>query len=127
MKLRIKGNSLRLRVTRSELKCLIAGEDVEEIISFGPAPEASLPYTLVSRSQDTSVNVHYLPQKVTVTHSPEQLRMWSDETQVGVYINLHFGVAGSLEMAVEKDFAFLDRSDKDNADTFANPHAEQAC
>jgi hypothetical protein len=124
MKLRIQGNSFRLRVTRSELERLIAGEGVEETISFGPAPEASLAYALVSCSQDAPVSVRYRPQKITVTLSPEQLRAWSDENQIGVYANLNLGVAGSLEIAVEKDFACLDRSDKDNADTFANPYAE---
>jgi hypothetical protein len=124
MKLRINGNSLRLRVTRSELERLIAGEGVEETISFGPAPEASLRYALVSGSQDAPVSVRYRAQKITVTLSPEQLRAWSDENQIGVYANLNLGVAASLEIAVEKDFACLDRSDKDNADTFANPYAE---
>jgi hypothetical protein len=92
---------------------------------FGPAPEAGLRYALVSRSQDTCVSVHHRPQKVTVILSPEQLRMWNDEKQVGVYANLNLGVAGYLEIAVEKDFACLERSDKDNTDTFANPYAER--
>jgi hypothetical protein len=37
------------------------------------------------------------------------------------------GPAGSLEIVVENDFACLDRSDEDNSDAFANPHAGAAC
>ena len=40
---------------------------------------------------------------------------------------LDMGSAGSLEVVVEKDFACLDRSDEDNSDSFANPHAGATC
>ena len=49
------------------------------------------------------------------------------QSEVGVYTTLDMGSAGSLEVAVEKDFACLDRSDEDNCDTFANPHLGATC
>ena len=33
----------------------------------------------------------------------------------------------SLAIAVEKDFACIDRSDADNTDTFPNPHEGAVC
>jgi hypothetical protein len=64
---------------------------------------------------------------VTVILSKDRARIWSDESEVGVYTTLDLGPAGSLEVAVEKDFACLDRSDEDNSDTFANPVAGATC
>jgi len=127
MKLRIKGNSLRLRVTRSELQRLLEGAAVAETIHFGPHPDESLTYALVSGAQADSVNVLYRDRIVTVSISDDQLRGWSHEDQVGVYAAIDLGTAGALEVAIEKDFACLDRDDEENDDTFANPHAGQSC
>jgi hypothetical protein len=127
MKLRIKGNSLRLRVSRSELAHFQAGGRVEETIRFAEAPEAKLTYALESAVQLSPVRVRYGFHDVTVILSQDQARVWGAESEVGVYSNLDIGSARSLDVIVEKDFACLDRSDEQNQDTFANPHAGGIC
>jgi hypothetical protein len=127
MKLRIKGNSLRLRVSRSELAHFQAGGRIEETIRFAAAPEAMLTYALESAVQVSPVRVRYGFHDVTVILSQDQMRIWEAESEVGVYSNLDIGSAGSLDVIVEKDFACLDRSDEQNRDTFANPHAGGIC
>jgi hypothetical protein len=127
MKLRIKGNSLRLRVSRSELAHFQAGGRIEETIRFADAPEAKLTYALESAVQSPPVRVRYGFHDVTVVLSEDQARIWEDEGAVGVYSNLDIGSAGSLDVIVEKDFACLDRSDEESGDTFANPHAGGIC
>jgi hypothetical protein len=127
MKLRIKGNSLRLRVSRSELARFRHGERVEETIHFSAAPNAHLTYALQSASQSVPVRVQYEPQNVTIFVSEEQAGLWEKETEVGVYTSIDLGEAGSLEVIIEKDFACLDRRDEENADSFANPHAGAVC
>ena len=64
MKLRVKGNSLRLRVSRSELARFLDGERVEETIHFTRSPEASLTYALESAVQSAPVRVQYESQIV---------------------------------------------------------------
>lgn len=123
MKLRIKPNSLRLRVSRSELARLLDGSRVEETIRFSAIHEAKLTYALDSAVQSSPITVQYEPQKVTVILSHDQAAIWGSENEVGVYETLNMGAAGSLEVIVEKDFACLDRSDEDNKDTFDNPHS----
>jgi hypothetical protein len=127
MKLRIKGNSLRLRVSRSELARFQAGGRIEETIHFTAAPEATLTYALESASKPAPVTVRYGSREVTVILSQDRARIWGDQSEVGVYTTLDMGPAGSLEVVVEKDFACLDRSDEDNSDAFANPLAGAAC
>ena len=127
MKLRIKGNSLRLRVSRSELASLLDGGRIEETIHFSASPEAKLTYALNSAVQSAAVSIEYEPQAVTVILSKDQTCVWGSESEVGVYGELDIGDAGFLEVIVEKDFACLDQSDEDNIDTYANPHAGTTC
>jgi hypothetical protein len=127
MKLRIKGNSLRLRVSRSELARFQAGGRIEETIHFTAAPEATLTYALESALKPSPVTVRYGSREVTVILSKDRARIWGGQSEVGVYTTLDMGPAGSLEVVVEKDFACLDRSDEDNSDTFVNPLAGATC
>jgi hypothetical protein len=127
MKLRIKGNSLRLRVSRSELAQFQAEGRIEETIHFTAAPEATLTYALESALRSSPVSVRYGSREVTVILSQDRARIWEAQNEVGVYTTLDMGPAGSLEVVVEKDFACLDRSDEDNSDTFANPLAGATC
>jgi hypothetical protein len=127
MKLRIKGNSLRLRVSRSELARFEAGERIEETIHFTADPGATLTYALESASRPAPVTIRYESREVVIILSKDRARIWSSQNEVGVYTTLDIGAAGSLEVAVEKDFACLDRTDEDNSDTFANPLTGATC
>jgi hypothetical protein len=127
MKLRIKGNSLRLRVSRSELARFLAGEQVVETIRFAAVPEAKLTYALERGTQASAARVLYRAQEVTVLLSEEQVKAWAQDEQVGVYTLVDIAPEGLLELIVEKDFACLDGSDEDNKDTFANPLMGSAC
>ena len=72
MKLRIKGNSLRLRVTRLEVARLLSDGYVEEAVQLTAAPEAKLFYALRRDSSAARPAVQYAQNKVTVllTFSP---------------------------------------------------------
>jgi hypothetical protein len=127
MKLRIKGNSMRLRVSRSEVARLLDGERVEETIHFSAAPDSCLTYGLQSAPQPAAIRIEWKPRNVTVLISDERMRFWGRDAEVGVYEYLDLGHSCSLEVTIEKDFACLDRSDEENNDTFANPNAKVVC
>jgi len=127
MKLRIKGNSLRLRVSRSELARLLAGNCVEETIHFAPEASASLTFALTPETSAKSPTVQYTDGKVSVLLPADQAYVWGMTNQVGIAEEIGLGALGSLSLLIEKDFACLDRSDEDNEDTFANPHAGTTC
>jgi hypothetical protein len=123
MKLRIKGNTLRIRVSRSELAKLLGGERVEDAIQFTSAPESRLTYSLQAAPQSKAIAIEWKPQWVTVSISKERMNKWALESEVGIYEAIHLGPAGSLAVTIEKDFACLDGSDGENADSFDNPRA----
>ena len=127
MKLRLKGSSLRLRVTRSELGRLQAGERIEETVLFPASSDTSLIYALEVGSHTQPVQVAFNSYQIVVSVSEDQLTSWSDQDQVGIYASLPVREKTNLEVAIEKDFACLDLSDADNQDTFSNPMAGKSC
>ena len=130
MKLRIKGDSLRLRISPSEMSRLLQSGRVEDTIHFGPQQDAKLTYALQTNrnnsAPDDTMTLRYQPQEVVILVPVAQAAAWADGTQVGMYAEVDTG-AGQLDLAIEKDFACLDKDDADNQDTFPNPNQGAAC
>ncbi len=126
MKLRIKGNSLRLRVSPSEMERLLSAGRIEETIRFAREPDAKLTYAVELAGSRQEIAVRYRPHEVTVVLSTESARSWAEGEQVGIYGSSDAG-CDQLALAVEKDFACLDREAAGNEDTFANPNKVPAC
>ncbi len=127
MKLRLTGNSIRLRVTRSELAHLLAGGRVMESVRLVPGPAGVLRYVLAVDSETQAAAVSFAGGEIQVRLSPEQLSRWSEEAQVGVYAAVKTDETTMLNIVIEKDFACLDGCDEDQADTFTNPSAGAVC
>lgn len=127
MKLRIKGNSIRLRVSRSELSGFSSGAPIAETVYFGAAPGAQLTYALLHRADIDKLALEYQPGRFDVVMPSSMARMWAETDQVGIAASVDLGANGTLTILVEKDFACLDRTDGENADTFPNPLAGQKC
>lgn len=128
MKIRMKENSVRLRVGRSELARFLEDGRITETVQFGATREASFTYALeVGGAEDSGAAVRYANRNLAVVVTPEQARVWEQEDQVGIYSRVDLGAGKALEIAVEKDFACMDRGEDENADTFANPHLATNC
>jgi hypothetical protein len=127
MKLRISGNSIRLRVRRSELERLSAGESIAETVHLGGSKQATLTYTLGTATGSVGVQVSYEGTQISVLLPKDETSTWAETEQVGIYTTVDIGPYGKLDVIVEKDFACLDLSDAENADTFANPELGAVC
>jgi hypothetical protein len=82
MKSRIKGNSLRLRVSRSEVARLLKGERVEETINFARQAGARLTYALEQEPSVMAPTVRYTAAEVTVLIPADQATTWCLTDQV---------------------------------------------
>ena len=127
MKLRINGNSMRLRLARSEVARLLSGVRLEEVIHFAPEPNAQLTYALQQDSTVVVPTVSYFRNTVEILLPAAQANTWGMTDQVGIAHEIPVGSFGTLALLVEKDFACLDRSEVENQDTFANPRAGATC
>ena len=123
MKMRIKGDSLRLRISRSEVARLLAGDCLEDTIHFAPEASAKFTYALQQERSVSRPTVQYAGNKVRILLPTDRAKEWGVTDQVGIAEDITLGDAGTLALLIEKDFACLDRSDEDNQDTFPNPNA----
>ena len=126
MKLRIKGNSLRLRVTQSEIARLIDTGRIEETVHLGVEESECLTYALECAPQSPSIFVRYGSHEIAVVVSSDDAHHWASSQSVGLYGTVPTS-DGALELAIEKDFACLDKSDEENADRFPNPRQGMTC
>jgi hypothetical protein len=127
MKMRIKGDSLRLRISPSEVSRLLQSGRIEESIHFGPEEDAKLTYALLTRSgPENTFAVRRSAREIEVEVPASMVRAWCDSEEVGMYGVIDYGTS-RLEVAVEKDFACLDKSDAENTDTYPNPNQGVTC
>ena len=127
MKLRIKGNSVRLRVTPSEVEQLLRDGVIREHVQFTVNSKDRLTYAVISSLSGVTTTVAYHLGNITVSVPEIQLKKWARSEEVGVYADVALGGDRPLSVAIEKDFACLDRSDAENEDTFPNPNLAAAC
>lgn len=118
MKLRIRGNSVRLRLSQGEVERFAADGKVEESIEFAPGAR-SFTYAIESDDRRDSVAAAYVDDRLCV-YVPEQLaKDWVESEKVG--FESQEGTVGPRIM-VEKDFACLTpRAGEDESDMFPHP------
>jgi hypothetical protein len=114
MKLRLQGNSVRLRLTRSEVERLRETGLVEESVDFGDGEV--LAYRLQSRLEQGPAEAAFSQGIMTVSLSQETAQAWAVSDEVGVYSQ-----SGALTISVEKDFRCLTRPREDERDAYPHP------
>jgi hypothetical protein len=122
MKLRIKGNTLRLRLSKSEIAKIGSEGYVEDAIGF--AGNARLKYAMqVSDAPSLSAS---LENCAITVHLPKALATtWVETEQVGFEIHQPLDNGESLYILVEKDFQCLTtRPNEDESDNYAHPPVE---
>jgi hypothetical protein len=115
MKLRIQGNSIRLRLTQKEVTRVRNQGLVESVIEF--APGHSLAYLLEGSPNAETVSTTFDGRAIRVTIPMHQMTDWAESDQVGIEARSITGV----ELLVEKDFKCLHRSVEQEPDAYPHP------
>ncbi len=84
MKLRIRGNSLRLRLTKSEVAEIGAGGAVEETVEFGGEPAQHFIYALVPADNVETPTAVFDGGRITVFVPKRQAGDWARTNQIGI-------------------------------------------
>lgn len=124
MKLRIKGNALRLRLTQGDMSALAEQGQVQERTEFPGG--VALVYRLCSNKKINDVSVSY-SENLIEFQIPEALAQRWSGTEL-VTVNATAAVpSGVLQVVLEKDYACLvPRAGEDESDNFPHPQAGQA-
>ena len=125
MKLRLRENSIRLRLLQSEVRRLREVGSVSERIMFGMNPAKNLTYSLHISGEAEKVYAQMTNNQIEIFLPLKMAGNWADSEEVGLYETQNIGDLGELEIIVEKDFVCVDRPfDDDNEDAFPHPRIE---
>jgi hypothetical protein len=128
MKLRIRGNSLRLRLLRGEVEQLAESGRVTETIQFGSTPAQQLTYSLETHKDAQVISANFADNKITITIPVVMARNWVETELVALNGEQSIKDDSSenrLKILIEKDFVCLDRKDDpDNSNAFPHPAAK---
>jgi hypothetical protein len=122
MKLRIQGNSVRVRVTQTEVRQLAAHHPIEQATEF---PGSSKLITRLECQPPTNALAATFADGVLIARLPSELvRVWAETDQVGIEACQPLPGGKSLHILIEKDFDCLHPRPQENVDTFPNPKSK---
>jgi hypothetical protein len=122
MKLRIKGNSVRLRLGRSEVHRLATNGIVEESTVFGPSGQQAFTYAIFASSEISGISANFEGSRLLISVPSRTIHEWSTTDQVGIHALQRNGKENGLQILIEKDFECVDgRPGESQEDAFANP------
>ncbi len=120
MKIRILGNSLRLRLSIPDIEELSTDGIVSEEINFGIT---QLKYSL-RYSESEQIEASFLDNQILITIPETTGRKWVSGNQVGLSADQPLPGGDTLHLLIEKDFACLKpRPGEDENELFPNPEA----
>lgn len=123
MKLRIKGDSLRLRLSQGEMRALAERGEVEDRISFGAG--TALRYRLRSAKDILDISARYSSNLIDILVPEALSQRWCDTDLVTLSASQKLAV-GELRIVLEKDWACLaPREGEDESDNFPHPEAQR--
>ncbi|GAB4494687.1 MAG: hypothetical protein OHK0019_21740 [Saprospiraceae bacterium] len=122
MKIRIKGNFVRYRLTQTEVKTLAETGFLEEETHFGAGQKFG--YALTAKAGISGLQASFENGKITMFIPADFAKKWWNEERVGFENEVEIAPGVSLKLLLEKDFACLDHTDEDQSDNYPNPNAE---
>ena len=123
MKLRIRGNSIRLRLTKTEIVQFANTGRVEEVVEFGFS-QTALRYQLYTTTNADVIRAKFEDNCLSILVPKPDAENWINSEKAGIETRQPLDENRYLRILLEKDFACLtDRADEDETDAFPNPLA----
>ena len=124
MKLRICGDSVRLRLKRGEVDQLAAGTSIVQQTHF---PGAVLTYRL-DVSENSGISATFDNGSLVISLPKSKVLDWASSDEVSLHAEQELSGSGALSLLIEKDFKCLEpghhRDCEDDEDTFPHPSAQ---
>jgi hypothetical protein len=117
MKIRIKGNSLRYRLTQTDMALLAGKGAVEEKINFGTS---TLVYELIS-SPEPVLSAAFTGNRISMHFPAAWVEEWVGSNKTGYRHTTVLNETDTILLLVEKDFTCLDKADEDQSDNYPHP------
>ena len=120
MKIRIKGSSIRYRLTKTEIANFGKNGYLEERTEF--VNEAVFYYCLERKPGIENLQASFLNNRITVFVPEGITEEWTVTDRVGYNNTIQLGNGKELFLLIEKDFVCLDHTFEDQSDNYPNPN-----
>jgi len=120
MKLRIHGNSIRLRLTRSEVARFTAEGKIEAALKFGPEASQRLIYSLEAVPGITLMSAYGSAEHLRICVPCAVAQEWAGTERIAMAAKQSVDSQAELDILVEKEFRRLHGA-KFNPDLYPNP------
>ena len=120
MKIRIKGNSIRYRLSKTDIKNFGMNGFVEERTEFLNGP--SFYYRLEKKAGIENLETSFSNNRINIFIPENIAKEWTTTDIVGFDNKINIGNGKELFLLIEKDFACLDHTMEDQSDNFLNPN-----
>jgi len=122
MKIRLKDNTVRFRLTKTEVNDFGVKGVIEARTHFGATLDSTLTYSLV-KADCKGLQASFNQDKIEI-RVPENLATVWVNTEI-VSLDNRSGEHSALQILIEKDFACLkEREGEDESDMFPHPEEE---
>ena len=122
MKLRIRGNSLRLRLQKKEVHLLVTTGTVVEQTCIG---ENNFSYSLETHQTANTLHAALDSKAIRIFIPAEKAKQWAESDAVSIFADQP-AHNGTLKILIEKDFACIKPRTsalwEDDSDAFPNPN-----
>ena len=124
MKVRILGNTIRLRVKMFETDAILEKGIIEEVLEFGPSNESKLCFQVLKGEDSFAIEQKGMTISIIV---PKNLVVkWASTDLVGFEEAITTSKGSVIKVLIEKDFACLD-GEREEEGSYPNPIEEPNC
>lgn len=120
MKIRIRGNSIRFRLTKTEVEKLCNKGVIEELTQF---EKTSFFYAVKETTEKEELFGSFENNGILLYVPSILLKNWQHNATVGFYHNQRLKGGTELMLTLEKDFVCMDETVEDQSDNYPNPKA----
>ena len=125
MKLRLKGNSIRVRMDRKDLAELLGCGRTIDMVRFGPGPSRTFTYAVkLGTAPHNRPRAEYIAGHLLVILDRGDAETWFSGDRVGFEHRQLLEDGSAIRVILEKDLACLDRpagDESEDAWAFPNP------
>jgi hypothetical protein len=118
MKIRIKGNSIRYRLGKTDIASFGRDGLLEERTEFLNGP--SFYYRLQKKESITSLQASFSDNRIIIFVPENMANEWINTDVVGFDNKIDMDAGKSLFLQIEKDFVCIDHSLEDQSDNYPN-------
>jgi len=118
MKIRIRANAVRIRLTKSEVHQLCTLGSVEEITSFA---EKHFSYGVWLSKEHDQLHASFKDNRISLLLPEKQGRNWHLNEEIGFQNEMELAGGNRLSLLLEKDFTCLSPRGEDETDNYLNP------